>query len=134
MIAVVDTSAFLRLFIPDGAIPSGLEDFFRGVERGQNTAIAPELMLAEAGNTANKKRHQGVLSREEAIELVQLMRRMPVHYVPHGDLIEPALELAETHALTVYDALYLVLARQKSAHLFTADDRLARVAKTLGLA
>jgi hypothetical protein len=30
MIAVVDTSAVLRLFIPDGPIPDGLEAFFRG--------------------------------------------------------------------------------------------------------
>ncbi len=134
MIAVVDTSAFLRLFIPDGAVPSGLEDFIRGVERGQNIAIAPELMLAEAGNTANKKRRQGLLSHEEARDLLRLMRRMPIHYVPHGDLVEPALDLAEAHAVTVYDALYLVLARQKNARLFTADDRLARVAKDMGLA
>jgi len=34
MIAVVDTSAVLRLFIPDGPVPNGLEAFFRGVEAG----------------------------------------------------------------------------------------------------
>lgn len=132
MIAVLDTSAFLRLFIPDGPIPAGLEVFLRGVERGENTALAPELMLAEAANVVNKKRIRGILSPEESIELITLMRRMPVRHTPHLGLIEPALALAAAHAMTVYDALFLALAAETSARLFTADNRLAAVARTLG--
>lgn len=128
MIAVLDTSAFLRLFVPDGPIPQGLEEFMRGVERGENTAIAPELMLAEAANVANKKRYQGILSEDETVELIGLMRRMPVRYFSHRDLIEPAGRLASEHALTVYDALYLALARMRAARLFSADGRLVRAA------
>ena len=60
MIAVIDTSAFLRLFIPDGPLPVGVEEFFQGVELGANIALAPELMLVEAANVLNKKRLQGV--------------------------------------------------------------------------
>lgn len=133
MIAVVDTSAFLRLFIPDGDIPPGLEEFFRGAERGENMAIAPELLLAEAGNVVNKKRCQGVLAPGEASGLVRLMRNMPVRYVSHDELILSAIQLAEERNLTVYDALYLALARQKNARLFTADTQLARSAADLGL-
>ena len=128
MIAILDTSAFLRLFIPDGPVPIGLEEVMRGVERGENTAIAPAHMLAEACNVANRKRLEGMLSGEETLELVRLMCRMPVRYVAHLDLVELALELAEAHALTVYDALFLALARQKSARLCTADARLAKQA------
>lgn len=133
MTAVVDTSAFLRLFLPDGAIPEGLEVFMRGVERGENIAIAPELMLAEAANVAVKKQRQGVLSAVEAAELVRLMRGMPVRYLSHGDLIVPAAESATEFGLTVYDALFLVLARQKAARLFTADDHLGGIARKCGL-
>lgn len=133
MTAVVDTSAFLRLFLPDGAIPEGLDVFMRGVERGENLAIAPELMLAEAANVAVKKQRQGVLSSAEAAELVRLMRGMPVRYMSHGDLVVPAAAAAADLGLTVYDSLFLVLARQKAARLFTADDRLARVAGKFGL-
>jgi predicted nucleic acid-binding protein len=78
MRAGIDTSAFLRLFIPDGEIPSGLEEYMRAVERGENLAMA--------------------------------------------------------HNLTVYDALFVALARQKRARLFTADAKVARVARDLGLA
>ncbi len=50
MIGVVDTSALIRLFVPDGPLPDGFNEFLRGVERGFNMAIAPELLLAEAAN------------------------------------------------------------------------------------
>jgi hypothetical protein len=53
MIGVVDTSALIRLFVPDGSLPDGFDEFLRGVERGLNTAIAPELLLAEAANVIN---------------------------------------------------------------------------------
>jgi predicted nucleic acid-binding protein len=133
MIAVVETSAFLRLFLPDGPVPEGLENFMRGVERGENTAIAPELMLAEAANALNKKRHQGHLSSDETAELAALFCRMPVRYLGHRDLIAGAVKLAATCGLTVYDSLFLELARQKSARLFTADQRLAEAAGRLGV-
>ena len=50
MIGVVDTSALIRLFVPDGPVVEGLEAFMTGVERGLNSALAPELLLAEAAN------------------------------------------------------------------------------------
>ena len=132
MIAVVDTSAFLRLFLPDGPLPDGLEHFLRAVERGENTAIAPELMLAESANVLNKKRREGLLSAGEVAELVAIVREMPIRYLPHRELIAGAVRLAETCGLTVYDALYLELARQKSARLFTADQRLVDAARQCG--
>ncbi|MBW2220154.1 MAG: hypothetical protein JRF40_11780 [Deltaproteobacteria bacterium] len=55
MIGVIDTSALIRLFIPDGPIPEGFEKFFRGVERGNNRAIAPELLLVESANVLDRK-------------------------------------------------------------------------------
>jgi predicted nucleic acid-binding protein len=133
MIAVIDTSAFLRLFIPDGPVPSGLEAFLRGVERGENLALAPELMLAEAANVAVKKRAQGVLTDDECSTLLGLIRKAPVHYTSHADSIEVAARLAVDFRLTVYDALFLALAKQRSCVLFTADAKLAKAARRLGL-
>lgn len=134
MIAVIDTSAFLRLFLPDGPVPEGLENFMRAVERGENTAIAPELMLAETANVLDKKRRAGLLSPDEVAELLDLARQMPIRYMPHGGLITGAVALAATSGLTVYDALFLELARQKAARLFTADRRLADAAQRCGVA
>ncbi|HEC16277.1 MAG TPA: PIN domain-containing protein [Sedimenticola sp.] len=124
MIGVIDTSALIRVFVPDGPMPEGLEAFLRGAETGENIAIAPQLMLAEAGNVLHKKRLRGELSDKEALTLLDLVQSMPIRLVGHEELMGGALRLAGQHKLTVYDALFLELARQKGAHLFSADEQL----------
>ena len=133
MIGVIDTSALIRLFIPDGPMPNGLEIFFRGVEQGRNTAIAPELLLAETANVLNRKRKSGELSDVESRSLLADINLMPIRYFPHGPLATSAFDLAAEHDLTVYDALYLALAIQKAAVIFAADQKIIHIAETLHL-
>jgi len=60
MTVVVDTSALLRLFIPDGPVPAGMESALRHAERGNNLLLAPELILAEAAQVLLKNRKRGL--------------------------------------------------------------------------
>ena len=133
MIGVVDTSALIRLFIPDGPLPEGFEDFLRGVERGQNTAIAPELLMAESANVLNKKRKSNQLTAAESDQLLIRIIELPVRLFPHRPLIPRAFELAMDRNLSVYDTLFLALAEEQGAVLFTADQRLKKIAARLGL-
>jgi predicted nucleic acid-binding protein len=133
MIAVVDTSVVIRLFIPDGPVPKGVEVLLQGVESGDHVAIAPELMLAEAANVLHKKQLRGEISGPEASELAHLIAGLPIRHFRHHPLIEGALELAVGQALTVYDALFLELARQKGARLYSADEKLLQAALHLGM-
>jgi len=131
MIGVVDTSALLRLFVPDGPLPDGFEAFMRGVERSQNAAIAPELMVAEAAGVIARKQHLGELSDDESDGLVAGILAVPVRLFGHRPLVPRAFELAREHGLTVYDTLYLALAETQGAVLFTADRKLAKTASRL---
>ncbi|MEE8430111.1 MAG: type II toxin-antitoxin system VapC family toxin [Candidatus Desulfatibia sp.] len=133
MIAVIDTSALIRLFVPDGPLTQGLEEFLNGVERGRNTAIAPELLMVEAANALNKKRNSGELSDEEGRHLLTDVLAMPIRFFPHRPLIPRSFELAREHDLTVYDALYLALAIEHGAGIFSADKSILKVAGVLGL-
>ncbi|MGC9453066.1 MAG: type II toxin-antitoxin system VapC family toxin [Oceanipulchritudo sp.] len=133
MIAVVDTSAVLRLFIPDGPVPDGLEAFFRGVENGSNLAIAPELLIAEALNVVVRKQRRGELDAAEAEQLVSLLKRLPVRYYGHVGYAESAHRLAMETGLTGYDALFLALALERGVGLFTADDKLREAAAERGI-
>ena len=133
MIGVVDTSALIRLFIPDGPMVAGLEPFIAGVERGLNTAVAPELLMAEAANVILKKMRLGELNAEEAKLLTDDVISMPIKLFAHKPLIQRSMELANIHNLTVYDALFLSLAVQHSAVLFSADEKLLAVAAQLSL-
>ena len=133
MIAVVDTSAVLRLFIPDGPIPDGLEAFFRGVETGSHVAIAPELLIVEATNVVIKKQRRGELSTDEATGLISLLEQMPIRYFSHRPLYNSTHQIALETGLSAYDALFLALAQDRGAALFTADERLQREAESRGL-
>ena len=131
MIGVVDTSALIRLFVPDGPLADGFEDFLRGVERGLNVAIAPELLLAEAANVLNKKRIAGELNSDESDRLLSDLVSVPIRLFPHQPIILSAFELARDHNLTVYDTLYLALAEDHGAVLFSADRKMLSTAAHL---
>jgi predicted nucleic acid-binding protein len=133
MIAVVDTSALLRLFIPDGPIPGGLEAFFRGVEVGTHIAIAPELLIIEATNVVVKKQRRNELSTDEGTGLISLLEQMPIRYFGHHALYNSTHQIAVETGLTAYDALFLALAQDRGAALFTADERLQEEAKRRGI-
>ncbi len=133
MIGVVDTSALIRLFIPDGPLPDGFEDFLRGVERGLNTAIAPELLMAESANVLNKKRKTGELTATESDRLLTSIMEMPIRLFPHRPLLPRAFALAIDCNLSVYDTLYLALAEEHGAVVFTADLRLQKITAQLRL-
>jgi len=133
MIGVVDTSALIRLFVPDGPLPDGFEEFLRGVERGLNMAIAPELLLAEAANVINKIRKSGKIDDSESDQLLSDILSVPVRLFPHQPVITRAFDLAREHNLTVYDTLYLALAENHGAVIFSADRKLLKTAIRLQL-
>lgn len=131
MIGVIDTSALIRLFIPDGPIPDGFEKFLKGVERGSNMAIAPELLLVESANVLDKKRKTDEISETESAQLLTDVLSIPIRYFPHGPLIPAAFDLALEHRLTLYDAVYLALASAQGAMLFSADKDMQKIADKL---
>ena len=133
MSVVVDTSALLRLFIPDGPIPDGMESALREAERGNTALLAPELILAEAAQVILKKNKEGILTLEEMRELLDSISSLPIRLFKHKPIIPRSVELALEHKLTVYDALFLALAEGKNSTLITADRLLQRAAKKMGL-
>ena len=133
MIGVVDTSALIRLFVPDGPVPDGFEDFLHGVERGTNSAIAPELLVAEAANVVNKKRISGELHGDESNQLLVDILSIPIRLFPHRPILMKAFDLAREYQLTVYDTLYLALAEEHGAVIFTVDRKLFKAASNLRL-
>lgn len=133
MIGIIDTSALLRLFVPDGAVPDGLEEFFHGVNQGRHYALAPELLLAEAGNVIWKYMQAGILTSEEGKAMFKDIVDMPVRLIGHKKLVKHSLELAEMYNLTMYDSLFIALALEQGGVVFTADNKMLETAKLLHL-
>lgn len=130
---VLDASAWLRLFLRDGPDVSGLDAAAREVERGAAAFAAPELILVEAGHALMRKVRRKQIRTTEWRALWLDMRRMPLDLLPLDERMNDALELAIRHELSVYDALYLAVATQIGATLFTADDALAAAARAEGV-
>jgi predicted nucleic acid-binding protein len=129
---VLDASAWLRLFLGDGPAVPGLTEAALMVERGSAAFIAPELVVIEVAHALIRKVRLNLISLEEQQQIWLDMRSMPMELCGTEQHVESAIQLALTHNLSVYDALYLALAFNVGATLFTADTKLASVARTVG--
>ncbi|MSP59890.1 MAG: PIN domain-containing protein [Myxococcales bacterium] len=131
-VAVADTSALIRLFVPDGPLPDGFESAIDAAGRGDLILLVPDLATAEAAQVLHKKEQGGLLKRVEADEILALLLALPFETVGHAPYLPRAVALARTHRLTVYDALFLAVATARHATLYTADAKLRKAAKRLG--
>ncbi|RMF84217.1 MAG: PIN domain-containing protein, partial [Nitrospirae bacterium] len=129
IVAVADTSALIRLYIPDGPVVEGVEAAVDAAWRGEGLLLCPELALAEMTQVVWKKEIAGHLSSGEADELFEAFLELPLHPVRHGDLLAPARTVARRHGLSIYDGLFLALAIRHRCPLLTADQTLAQAAQ-----
>ena len=125
-LGVVDTSALIRLFVPDGPMPAGFESFVELAWRAETILVAPELVLAEAGQVLHKKERAGLISRNDCDEILEAILDLPLEVVGHRDLLSTAVKLARSNGITVYDAMFVALAVTRGGVLFTADEDLQR--------
>jgi len=123
-IVIVDTSALIRLYVPDGPIPDGLEEHLAAAWRGETILMIPELALAEFAQVLWKKEQAGYLRSSEVDEIIEALLELPVEIAGHQELLTDALVLARHYGITVYDSLFLSLAGKKKAELITADQEL----------
>lgn len=121
---VVDTSALVRLYVPDGPLPAGMEEAVAAAWRTEAVLLVPELALVEFAQVLRKKEMGAKLTRPECEEILTAMLALPMDVVGHRPYIEEAVRLARETNLTVYDAVFLALARARDADLVTGDERL----------
>ena len=90
----------------------------------EEEVIAPVLFAAEVTNAAWKHVHAGLLDETLARNLVEDALALPDRLVPLEDLLVEAYTEGNALDHSVYDMLYLVLARRNAATLFTCDRKL----------
>lgn len=130
---VLDASAMLRLFLEDGPMPEGLLEAIGQAESGESLFIVPELFWVETAQVLHRRRRVGQLDSKELKRMWQDVQGLPAQSVRHAPYITPALALAESHELSVYDALYLAIAYDLQIPLLSADKKLHNAAATLNL-
>ncbi|MDF1542221.1 MAG: type II toxin-antitoxin system VapC family toxin [Anaerosomatales bacterium] len=117
---VVDSSVAFKWLSPRGE--SGLE---RAVElllshrAGELTLMAPAFLHVEL---ASSLRHSRYLDRDETIALVGALGELDIELIESTPTrLVAATDLSYRHGMSVYDALFLALAKELSCPLITAD-------------
>jgi len=117
---VVDASIAIKLYVPEVHSAEAIRFFSDGHE-----LIVPEFMLAEFGNIVWKKATLlGELTEAEAKTIVDAVRELPLGYYYTSGLLTDALQIALKTKRTVYDSLYITLAKAQGCQLMTDDQKL----------
>jgi predicted nucleic acid-binding protein len=90
--------------------------------------LAPEILPAEVSSALWKRVIRGLLPAVEALRLQNEFNDLGIPLHPIGELVNAAFDLALRFRHSVYDGLYLALARQTGADLVTADEKLFKLA------
>jgi predicted nucleic acid-binding protein len=125
---VVDASVAVKWFITedDSAVAAALAG-------SGSTFIAPDLILAELASVAAKRVRRGDIAEALGRLIVSDGPKMFDSLVPVSRLVEGAFATASATRVSLYDALYLTLAKQRGTLVVTADARLIVDARAAGL-
>lgn len=126
---VIDASVAVKWFLPEIHAEAAWRYLDDDFER-----VAPDLLYAECGNVIWKRARRSELSEEQVDKALRALYTVPIESHPSGRLLESAYQAARALDRTVYDALYLVLAREQNCPLITADRRFYEAVATSPLA
>jgi predicted nucleic acid-binding protein len=117
---VLDASVIIKWFIP--------EIYWEQAILLQNypdlSLHAPDFAQLEYTSILSKKVRRKELQLNEANQIQELLLQMPVQMYSWQDLLLEAGQLAHETYRSVYDCLYLVLAKQLKGKMVTADKKL----------
>jgi predicted nucleic acid-binding protein len=79
---------------------------------------------------------RGLMSLEEARQAYRILSMLAgtnIELHPQGELMDEAFEIALRRRVTVYDALYIALAKRRGTPLLTLDRKQAKAAQKEGV-
>ncbi|WAC61534.1 type II toxin-antitoxin system VapC family toxin [Brevundimonas sp. SL130] len=85
---------------------------------------APDLILSECANIIWKRCRMGDITRDQAMQAVELIETMNLYVEPGRRLIERAVQLAIALEHPAYDCFYVAHAEQLGVPFLTADKKL----------
>ncbi len=95
--------------------------------------VTLDLAVKEVANALWKKVIRGEMSLENAVSIVEDLASGVIPLYRQEQFLSEALRIAARNHITVYDSLFIVLARDLEAVLVTLDKRQAEVANREGV-
>lgn len=117
---VLDASVIIKWFIPEiyGEQATLIQNY------PDSSLHAPDFAQLECTSILSKKVRRKELQLNEANQIQELLLQMPVQMYPWQDLLLEAGQVAHETYRSVYDCLYLVLAKKLKGKMVTADKKL----------
>ena len=125
MNVVIDASVLIKFYVPE-VLSDKASHLLDAVREGDLLLLAPDLIFPEAGNILWKKHRLKELTRFEVNETTDAIVLLPIRIESSKALLPLAAGIAMTYGITVYDAVYLALARIQEIRMITADRKLFR--------
>lgn len=95
-----------------------------------------ELLPLEAANAiliARRRKRIDSSEAREALRTVRDLSGLAVTLAPHPPLLDGAWEIAEDQDVTLYDAVYVALARRERTALASRDQAQMKAARNVGV-
>lgn len=128
MIAVLDTSAAVELVLQRESA-----DRFSELLARADLVVAPNLLIAEATNVFWKYQKIADYPYDDCERAIEQIISLPDEYVSEKELYREAFSLGCMLNHSVYDMIFLVLARRNGARLLTMDKKLITAAEKAGV-
>jgi predicted nucleic acid-binding protein len=123
-VIVIDASTLAKFILKE----EGWEEVAEQLKAG---TLSLDLVVKEVANAVWKRFRQGAVSREEAKSMLNALKEIQERAIKIEEeltYLDGAAEIAFDRDITIYDSLYIALAKQKGLKLLTADEAQASVA------
>lgn len=121
---VIDASTLAKFILKE----EGWEEVAEQLKAG---TLSLDLVVKEVANAVWKRFRQGAVSREEAKSMLNALKEIQERAIKIEEeltYLDGAAEIAFDRDVTIYDSLYIALAKEKGLKLLTADETQASVA------
>ncbi len=128
MIAVLDASAAIEIVLQRKA-GDKLADFLKEAD----WVLAPHLFISEVTNVFWKYHKFADLPFRECEKRLEQTITLPDNFINEIDIFHEAFKLSCSSNHSVYDILYLIIARRNNGTLMTMDKKLIKTANQLSI-
>ena len=120
---VIDSSSLVKFFSKE----EGWEKVAQTIEEG---VITLDLSIKEVANALWKKILIGEMNEDLAIKILyDLLKSEAIIIVNQDDYLVEAFKIANRNKITIYDSLFIALAKSKNLELVTSDKKQYEIAK-----
>jgi predicted nucleic acid-binding protein len=120
---VVDANVIIKPYIPE-ILSDIAESFFIRLEKREIFLAVPDLIYSEIGNILWKKHGIEELTISEIEEISREILSLPLKVISSKTILQLAIDLGISFDITVYDAMYVAVAKIHATKLITADKKL----------